>query len=128
MKMEDTICWECKWAAGKDKKCPRATKFEPVPGWKATPTKVTGDKYSRNKSIDSFIVHECPQFELEDVSKWRFVEDDIDYIKRYQKEDIINYIRQYRAEGKNIKKIAKLLFMSESSVCRFCRKIKENER
>lgn len=66
---KDTICCKCKWSAGKDKKCPWAAKFEPVPGWEATPTKVRADVKSVHKTIDSFIVHECPLFELLKMQK-----------------------------------------------------------
>ena len=58
---EPTKCWECEWAGGKNGKCPWATKFEPVPGWKAIPTKIL---VSDRQKIDSFIVVECPEFEL----------------------------------------------------------------
>lgn len=58
---QPTKCWECEWAAGKNGKCPWATKFEPVPGWEAIPTKLL---VSGRQKIDSFIVVECPEFEL----------------------------------------------------------------
>ena len=55
-----TLCWECEWAGGKDKKCPWACKFEPVPGWEAVPTKIQ----TTDRIVDSFDVYACPLFEL----------------------------------------------------------------
>ena len=64
-----TLCWQCEWAAGKGGKCPWATRFEPVPGWNAKPTKVlsasaTITSDGKPQYIDSFDVKECPLFEL----------------------------------------------------------------
>lgn len=55
----ETLCWRCEWAAGKDGKCAWASRFKPVPGWKATPTVLTPD----DRPVDSFDVIECPLFE-----------------------------------------------------------------
>lgn len=48
MVKKDTICWTCEWAGGKDKKCPWASEFKPVPGWDATPTKL----YNRQEIVN----------------------------------------------------------------------------
>lgn len=50
----ETLCWYCEKACGN---CSWSKNFTPVEGWKADPTKV-------QETIDSFVVHECPKFEL----------------------------------------------------------------
>lgn len=68
---KDTLCWTCEWAAGKDEKCPWAKSLTPVEGWKATPTKISVyEGYT-----DSYIVHECPLYELMGELKRRTVEN-----------------------------------------------------
>lgn len=71
---KDTLCWTCQWAAGKEEKCPWANKFQPVPGWKAVPTKIT---IAERKCgyIESFAVSECPLYELMGEFKHRIVEN-----------------------------------------------------
>ena len=63
-----TLCWTCKWAAGKDGKCPWVREFKPVEGWKATPdqvliTSATQAPDGVPKYTDSFTVIECPLYE-----------------------------------------------------------------
>lgn len=55
-----TLCWDCEKACGR---CSWSKSFTPVEGWVAKPTKVKGDSQCRNQLIDSFDVHECPEFE-----------------------------------------------------------------
>ena len=102
-----TLCWDCEWAGGKDKKCPWATKFEPVPGWKATPTKVMAAKLSAHETIDSFIVHECPEFQLMDFIKNRIVEN-INLKQKLEREQIEDKkaIVELRNQGKTVEEIA----------------------
>lgn len=69
--MKETICWTCKFCTGatlpnpnpKDKNkfflCPWVTQYKPVPGWSATETKL---KVAPKKTIDSYLVHECPYY------------------------------------------------------------------
>ena len=59
------LCWYCDKAGGK---CSWSRDFTPVQGWKAKPTKVpaytTGNGKKKKKIyLDSFEVHECPEFE-----------------------------------------------------------------
>ena len=55
-----TLCWDCAKAV---KGCSWSRDFEPVPGWKAVPTKIYGKARSDdNRRIDSFAVYECPEF------------------------------------------------------------------
>lgn len=56
--MKETLCWDCEKALGY---CPWSERFDPVPGWNATPTKIP--LYDGNGGyMDSFLVHECPMF------------------------------------------------------------------
>lgn len=69
MAKQGTLCWRCEWAAGKDHKCPWATKFKPVPGWDATPTTMVINEVNYKKTIHSFLVHKCPLFKkMESIS------------------------------------------------------------
>lgn len=60
------LCWFCEKACGR---CSWSKDFTPVPGWKATPTKIIsytticGKRYKKCY-IDSYEVHECPEFEF----------------------------------------------------------------
>lgn len=57
---QPTLCWECDKACGR---CSWSKDFTPVEGWKAIPTKIR--KRDNNYGyMDSFIVLECPEFEL----------------------------------------------------------------
>lgn len=56
------MCWDCKNACCG---CCWSQDFKPVPGWKATPTKI---KQKEGIFIDSYIVHDCPQFEKDVVN------------------------------------------------------------
>ena len=60
-KKEPTLCWNCTGGPH----CPWENGFEPVPGWKATPTKVNFGK----RQEDSYIVHECPLFRQNNYGK-----------------------------------------------------------
>lgn len=53
-----TICWTCKWAAGKDYKCPWATRSKPVPGWEADECDLTISA----RSTTSYTVKKCPLY------------------------------------------------------------------
>lgn len=54
----DTKCWWCKHAVpGAHTGCEWSMYQKPVPGWKAEKTHVT--------DYDSYLVKECPKFELE---------------------------------------------------------------
>ena len=75
---KDTLCWTCEWAAGKDGKCPWATEFSAVEGWKAKPTKILRQCQSnktKREYTDSYIVYECPLYELMTELKRRIVEN-----------------------------------------------------
>ena len=118
MKMEkkNTLCWVCEWAAGKDEKCPWACKFEPVPGWNATPTKVKADKQSVHREIDSFIVHECPEFKMLEELQRRKIARSENYTK-YKTGDYAE-IHRLRDLGKSYKEIAGILGVSDKSIYR----------
>ncbi len=55
-----TLCWNCKWATGKEGRCPWARSLTPVDGWGAKKVKL---KVSATDYTDSYIVKECPLFE-----------------------------------------------------------------
>ena len=48
---KETLCWDCRRAMGPDA-CSWAARFQPVEGWKATPTKVDAER--------SYLVRDCP--------------------------------------------------------------------
>lgn len=57
-----TICWNCKNACGG---CSWSKEFKPVEGWDATYSPVMyarGYDYKREFK-ESYVVHECPEFE-----------------------------------------------------------------
>lgn len=54
---KDTLCWSCKNACGG---CSWSRDFTPVEGWNATPTKINSHRLGQ---IDSYIIHDCPEFE-----------------------------------------------------------------
>ena len=60
---KETICWDCKNYA----KCSWKDGI-PVKGWKATPTEIA-NKYENGtiKTISSFRVEQCPQFEQDKI-------------------------------------------------------------
>lgn len=61
-KTHETLCWRCQKAGGK---CSWSSRFKPVEGWEAKPTKVKVNKSSKYANeLDSFDVYECPEFEL----------------------------------------------------------------
>ena len=54
------ICFDCKNACGG---CSWSARFEPVPGWTATPTRFKYfDKAKNTKWTDTFHITECPEF------------------------------------------------------------------
>lgn len=61
------LCWDCKNCYNG---CPWSLDFEPIEGWKATPTKIasetTIDGVQQKILIDSFYIEECPLFEEDD--------------------------------------------------------------
>lgn len=71
-KEHDTLCWDCEKACGR---CSWSKNFTPVEGWKAIPTKIScGYKLGGIPHIvDSFIVCECPEFELLGAIKRKLV-------------------------------------------------------
>lgn len=64
-----TLCWECAKAGGQ---CPWSRRFEPIEGWLASCVPL--QCYSRTGI--SFIVHACPQYEHEDVHKYKRIDPD----------------------------------------------------
>ena len=61
-----TLCCDCVRAGyGDDSTCPWERSFEPVPGWKAKPTRLLQSRKPNGKPIydDSFLVMECPLYE-----------------------------------------------------------------
>lgn len=136
-----TKCWECEWAGGKDGKCPWATRFEPVPGWKAKPTKIliaskTQTPDGKPQYTDSFDVYECPLFELmteirlqreATVRKMLMFKDDIQ-----NKDKALAIVeRLWLVEHKNFEQIAAATGLPYYKVIYLIRKIKErlkNER
>ena len=56
-------CWDCANACGG---CEWSLRFEPVPGWDATPTsrvlKVGGKGKGGTRVASSFVIHYCPKF------------------------------------------------------------------
>lgn len=56
-----TLCWDCANACGGCSWSSREA--QPVDGWDATPTKVNMTiEHNQPRSVDSYIVHSCPQF------------------------------------------------------------------
>ena len=57
------LCWDCANACGG---CEWSLRFEPVPGWDATPTsrvlKVGGKGKGGTRVASSFVIHYCPKF------------------------------------------------------------------
>ena len=51
--IDRTLCWECGKACNRG--CNWSDNLEPVEGWIAEPTKISG-------SIDGFLVRDCPEF------------------------------------------------------------------
>lgn len=121
-KNHPTICWECEWAGGKDEKCPWANKFEPVPGWKAIPTKILiqGNTEGRHH-IDSYDVYECPLFELMGAIKRR-TENNARHFQRINTEETIREMKALRSEGKTYGEIANIIGISERTIFRLCKK------
>ena len=71
----DTLCWDCAKATGK---CSWSKNFVPVEGWEADPTKVKNGFITWKgrkifSLVDSFDVHECPEFEPMDAIKRKAV-------------------------------------------------------
>ena len=128
-KRKDTLCWECERAAGKDKKCPWATKFEPVPGWNATPTKIKADKLSVHQTLDSFIVHECPMFQLMDFIKKRN-DENVDLKAKFeqeQKEDK-QAIIELKKQGKTVEEIAFITGFKQRTIYNIIENTKYNSK
>ena len=122
--MDKPICWECEWAAGKDGKCPWASRFEPVPGWNATPTTVKLTKTSRS---DTFEVHDCPLFEIMHEIKENLVNNSCKKERPllWSKKEIIETIEYLYYEIKMpIETVAKFVEYSEDRV----KKILEERR
>lgn len=116
-----TLCWECKWAAGKDEKCPWVREFEPVPGWKAVPSKIRMAE-KENGYIDSFDVYECPLFEPVRNRKAPIV---VAKISRAEKERLVKKLRF--EENKTIIQIANDIGCDMRTVYYILRKIKGDD-
>lgn len=52
-----TLCWDCVNAT--NSRCSWSKRFIPVEGWTATKTRLN----VTTRYVESYIVHECPQFE-----------------------------------------------------------------
>lgn len=115
-----TLCWECEWAGGKDKKCPWATNFQPVPGWEAIPS--TEDKNPIYD--DSFTVRKCPLFEIDHIIKENLCKPRSK--KKETKKEIIETIEFLYFDIKlPYNEIAKLVASSEEYVKRICENLTE---
>lgn len=70
----DTLCWSCHNACGR---CAWSAFGIPVEGWTATETSVKGDRGPfRTKSIQSYIVRECPRFKEDEPLRAERITDD----------------------------------------------------
>ncbi len=131
LQKHSTLCWECEWAGGKDKKCPWANNFEPVPGWKAKPTKILRQSQTsriKREYVDSFDVYECPMFELITEIKQNLFEKAGRRRKR-RKEEKLKAVKKLRFEdGKTIEEIAYSIDIDERTVCRLLKEIKERKK
>lgn len=56
------ICWTCKWAAGKDYKCPWATRSKPVPGWEAEEGIYSISDKEYRRTATTYKVKKCPLY------------------------------------------------------------------
>lgn len=57
---KNQLCWSCAKACGG---CPWSDRFEPVPGWDATPCRrVYRDAAVGTRYIDSYIIRGCPEY------------------------------------------------------------------
>ena len=60
---QQQLCWTCANACGG---CEWSLRFEPVPGWDATPTsrvlKAGGKGKGGTRVASSFVIHYCPNF------------------------------------------------------------------
>ncbi len=127
-----TLCWDCEWAGGKDKKCPWASNFEPVPGWKAEQTKIMCMEH-KNGYIESFDVYECPLFELVDAIKKGIVSKareckPIRNKKIFKDKETIENIKNLRKKGLAIPEIACEVGYSVKTIQRTLNIIKESEQ
>lgn len=137
LKKHSSLCWECEWAAGKDEKCPWANKFEPVPGWKAIPTKVLNQSENKQKGrkasfLDSFDVCECPLFELMHEIKEGLVKNSGKVrngkLRQEEMAEVLEAVKKLRFEdGKTAKEIASKIGYDERSIYRIFKRIKEGE-
>lgn len=89
-KKNSQLCWQCEKACGR---CSWSNDLTPVPGWKATPTKILSYTEQANRKrkkvyLDSYDISECPEFEpLKIKSKDEFqelIKMNIDRIRRDQ--------------------------------------------
>jgi hypothetical protein len=137
MGAQGTLCWGCEWAAGKDHKCPWSTKFKPVPGWNATPTKIVVNEINYKKTIHSFFVKECPLFEKMELislaekakakkeAEKKAHEDAITRYKQKREETLKTIERLWLEEHLSQTQIAESVGWSGSAVQRAVQKIKE---
>lgn len=83
---KETICWgcqnynKCSWAKG-----------TPVKGWEATPTVIVNDYGNRVEKVESFCVHNCPEY-LPD-RKQKYTAEEIGNIIGLKKNSVVTYAR-----------------------------------
>lgn len=56
--MNETLCWRCAWACGRDGRCSWSCDGVPVTGWDA----VRRDTPHKDRTGESYIVVDCPEF------------------------------------------------------------------
>ena len=61
-----TLCWSCKNACNK---CFWSKYFMPIHGWDAEPTEITQKTDCGIRSIKSYYVKACPQYEYDGITK-----------------------------------------------------------
>lgn len=59
-----TLCWHCRKSTNQG--CSWSRRFRPVVGWKADLKPI---KLNAQKSVESYFVHDCPEFVEDEHSK-----------------------------------------------------------
>lgn len=111
-----TLCWNCKKQFGK---CAWSKEFKPVDGWKATPTKVKADTQRNGRCVDSFEVHECPEFELLERLKRKRI------IVIRKKDDENRYKVLFKKCGFSQKQLSKESGVSVATISRFVNEVRK---
>lgn len=124
------LCWECEKACGR---CSWSSSFTPVPGWNAKPTKIIsytaiGGGKRKKFYVDSYEIHDCPEFELMEEIKRRIANGkpiNSRLCSRYNPA-VIGEIKRLRLE-ENLKfsEIAEIIGYDVRSVYRIFSKIRE---